>query len=252
METGATDKPARTKRSYRRPETAALWERYRSSAEPVVRLALAEAYDPFARMLASKVFAQRAFSGLEHGEYVQTARVALLESIDRFDATRGAMFETFATPRITGALLDALERSSDVQGQIAARRRVMASRVAALAAGRSPDDDVFSRLAEIAVGLAVGLMLEDTGLHQDDSASLAEGYKGVELRQLQLRLGAAVERLPERQRQVIAGHYLQHCTFDEIAADLGLSKGRISQIHKEALEQLRRQLCATGSMDLRC
>jgi RNA polymerase sigma factor for flagellar operon FliA len=252
MDCTAMDQAIAPKRSYRRPDTALLWVRFARDQAPSVRHALAEAYDPFARMLAAKAYARRAYSSMEHEEYLQTARLALLEAIDRYDPAQGAMFETFATQRITGAMLDALEQSSEVQGQIAARRRVLSARVAALTDNQPVDGDVFSRLAEIAVGLAVGLMLEDTGMHVDDTTLAADSYTGVELRQLRARLVGLVRDLPERQRMVISGHYQQHRPFEEIAAALGVTKGRVSQIHKEALENLRKRLASPDGIDLRC
>jgi RNA polymerase sigma factor for flagellar operon FliA len=77
-------------------------------------------------------------------------------------------------------------------------------------------------------------MVEDP--HRSESLPF---YRSVELSQLRERLGQAVQGLPPQERTVVRSHYLQDMPFDEIAGMLQLSKGRISQIHKQALMRLR-------------
>jgi RNA polymerase sigma factor for flagellar operon FliA len=64
-------------------------------------------------------------------------------------------------------------------------------------------------------------------------------YRQAEMRQVRERLVQAVDALPPQERTVIRSHYLQDLPFEEVAATLKLTKGRISQIHKQALLRLR-------------
>ena len=64
-------------------------------------------------------------------------------------------------------------------------------------------------------------------------------YRTVALRQLTERLAHAIEQLPLQEKAVVRGHYLQEQPFDQIAEAMHLTKGRISQIHKQALLRLR-------------
>ena len=64
-------------------------------------------------------------------------------------------------------------------------------------------------------------------------------YRQAEMRQVRERLVQAVDALPAHERTVIRSHYLQEVPFEEVAATLKLTKGRISQIHKQALLRLR-------------
>ena len=236
-------------------EMSRLWAYYVESRDAAVRTRLIAAYTPFARMLAAKAFAGRFFSAMEFGDYMQYAMVGLLESLDRFEPQRDIMFETFASARITGAILSGIEASSEIQRQIVTRKRLIRQRVASLTESTpaEPGADVFARLAELAIGLAVGFALEDSGMHQDELAHYPDNsYAGVELRQLQARLHLALERLPAQQKQVVQMHYLQQQAFTEVAANLGLSRGRIAQIHKEALASLRTLLQRSGDIDIRC
>jgi RNA polymerase sigma factor for flagellar operon FliA len=75
-------------------------------------------------------------------------------------------------------------------------------------------------------------------------------YRSVELRELRERLLELVRQLPPQERRVIQGHYLQEQPFDAIAGGMGLSKGRISQLHRSALQHLREGLRSPPGCDL--
>jgi RNA polymerase sigma factor for flagellar operon FliA len=234
-------------------EPAALWQAYRHGREESLRQRLVARYLEFARMLAARMFARRTYEGLEFDDYLQFARVGLLEAVDRYDGTLGAKFETFAAHRINGAILNGIATYSDMQEQVAARRRIESERIEALHGAmpvRSDPAAVFAYLADIAVGLAVGLALEGTGMIEEPSATYGvQPYDGIELRQLRTLLREALAGLPERQRRVLSWHYLEQRPFEEIATVLGLSRGRVSQLHKEALTSLRERWRARDVVD---
>jgi RNA polymerase sigma factor for flagellar operon FliA len=237
-------------------ETGRMWERFVQLRDHCVRDQLVAAYIGFARMLAAKVYARRTHGDMEFADYLQYATVGLIEAVDRFDPCRGVLFESFAAPRITGAMLTGMESASEVQRQIAARKRVVSARVASLSeAGAAVDgpESVFARLATMAIGLAVGFALEESGMYLEQDREYADNtYTGVELKQLQGRVKGALATLAPVQRRVIEAHYLQQMQFEELARDMGLTRGRISQIHKEALHKLRACLNKTNQIDLHC
>jgi RNA polymerase sigma factor for flagellar operon FliA len=231
-------------------EEAALWRRWHGLGEGGARCELIGLHLGFARILAGKLYAGRYNDELEFADYLHFATVGLIESIDRYIPAGAANFRTFAAPRIRGAVLDGVARMSEQQQQIAVRRRLLAERTQSLAAGAG---DVFERLAEIAVGLACGYMLEGSGLYLDEEpASLDHGYARVELRQLAEKLLHLVDRLPHAERMVIRAHYLNQLPFGEIAGMLGLSNGRISQLHQAALQRLRAAWQETSRCDISC
>jgi len=236
-------------------ETARLWAVFVQTRDGGVRDKLLAAYMEYARMMAAKVFARRLYTEMEFSDYLQYATVGLIEAIDRFDPALGFKFETYAASRITGAMLSGIECSSEVQQQVVARKRIVGQRVVSLMeqpVAMDDPDDVFARLAEIAIGLAVGFALEDSGMHRAEDAEYADNsYTGVEMKQLQARLNQVVGVLPANQRTVIQMHYLQHDSFEVIAGGMGLTRGRIAQIHKQALASLRALLQNASEMDLR-
>jgi len=70
------------------------------------------------------------------------------------------------------------------------------------------------------------------------------------MRELRQRLVRAVDTLPPQERTVIRSHYLQEISFEEIAAKLGVTRGRVSQIHRQALLRLRDALADGGGLDV--
>jgi len=248
-------RPLQTMDSLGQEEEHALWRRLREEGDLSAREALLIHYLPFAKILAAKVYSGRYHDEFEFGEYVQYATVGLLESVSRFDPARGVKFKTFAGRRIIGSILNGLEHLSEKQQQISFRQRMASERLQSIR-GRQPDgsnpDELFSYLAQVAVGLALGYILEDSGMYRrrNGGSYTNNGYEAVETEQLRERMRSLVDKLPERERSVIKYHYMNHVPFEEIADMLCVTKGRISQIHKHAIDLLRQAMKEVRSCDV--
>ncbi|HVK94161.1 MAG TPA: sigma-70 family RNA polymerase sigma factor [Noviherbaspirillum sp.] len=236
-------------------DLAPLWASLVKEADPSSRERLIEFYFPFARILAGKLYAKRTYPELEFSDYLQYASIGLIEAVDRFDPERGVKFETFAAMRINGAVLNGVGSLSEKQEQVSARQRLVSERMKSLKAEETEKEDpalLFGYLAELAIGLAVGFALEDSGMYQEGNVAYPDNtYQHVELKQLHQQIRQMLEKLPGNERRVIKYHYLQQLPFEEVARILNLTKGRVSQIHKEALNRLRNGVRRTGSVDLR-
>jgi len=153
---------------------------------------------------------------------------------------------------MTGAMLSGVESSTEIQRQVATRKRVIGYRVASLAESASPltgPEAVFARLAEMAVGLAVGFTLEDSVVYLQEKGPYADKtYFSVEWRQLRGRVKSALAEIGATQRRVIEHHSLKHLPFEDVASLMPLTRGHISQIHKEALHNLRARLTKTDAI----
>jgi RNA polymerase sigma factor for flagellar operon FliA len=203
---------------------------------------------PLVRAIAARLYRLRWNAAVDFDDYCQMGALGLVEAAQRFDPSKGVQFGSFASWRISGAILNGLARSTEQLQQAAERRRRVKSRVDALAGlDEGPADASvqasLARISQLAIGLAVGFMLEETGMYQGVEASHGlDGYASIALRQWRGRLRAAVLTLPPREREVLERHYFHQHPFNEIADALGLTRGRISQIHKAALERLREVL----------
>jgi RNA polymerase sigma factor for flagellar operon FliA len=224
---------------------AALWDDWTIRRDEAARQQLVTHYGAFARILAARAFSNRFSLELEFDDYLQFALLGLLEAVDRFDPARGVPFEAYASRRINGAVLSGVETLSEKQAQISARSQARKDRARSLAKDGAPEAntqaDPLQRLADIAVGLALGVMLEGATVYVsgDPSDSSGTPYDRVVIAQLRARLRRLVDQLPEQERRVLHHHYYQQVPFEEIAREAGLTKGRISQIHHAALRRLR-------------
>ncbi len=231
-------------------EEAALWAAARAG-DVAARGRLIDAYLPFARIMAARQYAARVDYDIEFDDYLQYATVGLIESVDRFDPAYGNLFKTFAAHRIQGAVANGLEQLSEKRVQIATRRRLLAERRDCAATALGAGADLFQQLAEVALSLALGFTLEDAaGSAQAGAEAPPHPYGALEMVQLRARLQALVAGLPPRERLVIKSHYLNHLPFNQIADSMGISKGRVSQLHRSALEQLRKSMHAMRACDL--
>jgi RNA polymerase sigma factor FliA len=227
-------------------DEAGLWQAFRHGANDGARKQLIERHMDFARIMAGKLFARRTSNDVLFEEYVQLASVALIECVDRFEPGGAATFRTYASHRISGAILSGLESMSDRARQSALKRRTEQERAQSLRAdGDNPTSDTFSKLASLAIGLAVGFMLDDVAAFRDeDSAYVDNAYSSLATRQMHHRLRQLVEQLPERERSIVHSHYFNEVPFEQLATELKLTKGRVSQLHKRAIDTLHAGLRA--------
>lgn len=234
-------------------EVIPLWQVFSRSRDPETRSRLIEHYTPFARILAARAYGLRFDRSSSFDDYLQYARVGLIEAIDRYDLARNASFESYSSHRIRGAILNGLENETEAAAQREFWRGRARERLDSVVVDRAPNPERASLedLIDITIGLALGLVLDlDEGDPVDESPE-ANPYAATELHQLGARLRALVEQLPEREREVIRGHYFDHVDFQVLAQRYSLTKGRISQIHSQALQRLRRLLADRPKLDRR-
>jgi RNA polymerase sigma factor for flagellar operon FliA len=234
-------------------EEISLWRAMRDGSA-AARERIFAFYLPFARSLAGRQFRGRTGGDLEHEDFVQLACAGLLEAMDRYDPALGVPFRGFAIRRINGSILDGITKTSEVREQISFRRRTRRDRLRSLSpedAAALPAGEAMEALIDLALGLALGFMLEGTSLYRkEEAAAQPTAYDTLAWKDLVERLTAELERLPERDRSMVRLHYLEDVSFDQIAALLGLSKGRVSQLHKAALALLRKRISGAGGFRL--
>ncbi len=222
---------------------ALLWATLRFDNRQESREPLFHLYRPYARSIAARNWRTPADYG-PSSDAEQWAYEGLLQAIDSYDPLRGAPFRGFARRRIVGSIRDGLAKLSELDAQHSTRRRLQRERLQSLKGQLDEGKDAIERIAEIAVGLAVGLMLADTKIvaGDDDPDPAANAYDTLAWRQTQRQLSRAVELLPEREAMIIVNHYEHGLSFAQIADLIGISRGRVSQLHHSALHKLRKKI----------
>lgn len=228
----------------------ALWEKFSTSRDAESRRRLIEHYLPLARRVAAKTY-RHAIQPRSFDDYLQYANVGLIEAVDRYDRAHSVPFEVYSKHRIRGAILSGVGQESEAAARREFARRSMPERLISLSSdtGLALERASLQDLLNVTLGIAFGVLLDRDGTEPVDEAPQTNPYAATELAQLSGRLSSLVRQLPSREREVISGHYLEHLEFKALAQQLSLSKGRISQLHGQALARLHRMLTSHPQVD---
>lgn len=239
----------------------ALWKRFAATRDLDLRARLIERYLPLARATALRYYRLRADDSVAFEDYLQYARIGLVEAIDDYDPAREASFETYSSYRIRGALLNGLGRESESAAQRRFWRTRAQERLAPLSIGAAMQvcseaqlssdwNDLFERSGSDPTGLETSgssVTLEQVLDGAADETIEANPHEAAEHAELSRLLHEAIDKLPARERALMRGHYLEQREFRQIAIDLALTPGRVSQLHARALVRIRRMLRELGS-----
>jgi RNA polymerase sigma factor FliA len=234
---------------------ADLWTEWLAQGKESARDELIDHYLDYARIIAAKLYRTRYNDECEFGDYMQFATLGMLEAMETFSPDREVTFRTFASRRIHGAVLDGIHAHCESHRQISARKILLADRTQALAE-RAPapetSTDTFLGLVEVAIGLALGYMLEGSAMYQESEETSArdKSYERIEMRQLQQKVVQLIDSLPTRERAVIRSHYFNQIAFQDIARAFGVSKARVCQLHLQALDRLHEAMVNIGVTDI--
>jgi len=238
-------------------ETA--WDAWHVSQEATARDWLVVHYASLVKFVAGRLAAGLPKS-VDTGDLVSAGVFGLMNAIDKFDPANGAKFETYAIPRIRGAILDGLRALDWVPRSVRSRSRSVQDAIALLEhqLGRTPTDEEISTelkitveelekwLADIAAG-SVGpldhVAMDNTAAEAD--AQIQPG-RAMEEGELRAAMRVEISKLPEREQAILILYYEDGLTLSEIGDALGVTESRISQIHTKAVLQLRSRLAAAG------
>ena len=229
---------------------ASFWRRLRFENDLSCRHDLFDRHRGIAVRIARREFHRRPAHGLDWVDFEQLAHQGLLEAIDRFDPLIGVPFEAFARHRISGAISDGINRSSEGAAQYAHRKRVEAERLKSIreSASKEGASDPFSELTRQAVGLAIGYMVSEIVSIDElpDADHPEDPYQSLSWRELLMSVKREIEKLPDKERTVMREHYIHNLSFANVAQLMNLSKGRVSQLHRAALSHLKSTLNTFG------
>ncbi|HEY6124849.1 MAG TPA: sigma-70 family RNA polymerase sigma factor [Steroidobacteraceae bacterium] len=229
----------------------ARWVEFARTRAAELRTALIERYIGQAKIMAAKLYQRRQDNSVAFGDYLQYARVGLIESIDHFDPAREVPFEAFSSYRIKGAILNGLQTESEIASQRAFWSRRARERFESLKDHEVKGDRRASleELVNLTMGLALSHLIEQDAGEVIDESLAANPYAVTELVQLKRAVRSLLPALPSRERELIQRHYEEQVEFQQIAAEWGLTKGRVSQLHAQALQRLRKLLSTQPQID---
>lgn len=233
---------------------AELWADYIATRHEELRNRLVVQYSPLVKFVAGRIRSGLP-STVHQADLISDGVFGLIDAIERFEPDRGLQFQTFAVPRIRGAIIDGLRSMDWVPRSVRSKLRDVTAAQAALEMklGRVADDhevavEVGLSLAELRglyskVSLTSVASLEEVGggLVDEHEGSVLEAAEDEDTRRL---LRSAIGGLRERDQVILALYYFEQLTLAEIGLVLGVTESRISQLHTRAMLALRGHLVA--------
>jgi len=221
--------------------------------------ALLKQYSPLVRRLAHQMIAKLP-ANVELDDLIQVGMIGLSDALSRFDPGQGVQFETFATQRIRGAMLDELRGNDWMSRGDRRHQRSIEAAVHKLEQrfGRAPQESEIAR--------EMGLSLEDyqtllgkvrgtqliylEDMSGDDGDYLdrhvidndANPIARLQDQRMREALVEAIKNLPEREQYVVSMYYEHDMNLKEIAAVLGVTESRVCQLHSQSIARLRTRL----------
>ena len=228
------------------------------------RNAMIRQYQPLVRRLAHHMMAKLP-ANVQVDDLIQVGLIGLSDALSRYEAGQGAQFETFATQRIRGAMLDELREndwmsrgSRKSQKDIEQALHRLEHRL-----GRTPLESEIA--AEMGMSLSdyqslLGkvrgtqlVYLEDMGRGQDDDDSFLDRHVAdsdadplnlLGDQRLRDALVAAIKLLPEREQLIMSMYYEQDMNLKEIALVMNVTESRVCQLHSQSIARLRAKMRA--------
>jgi RNA polymerase sigma factor for flagellar operon FliA len=237
-------------------DVADLWSQYASTRDVNVRNRLVLQYSPLVKYVAGRVR-----SGLpqhvDQSDLVSEGIIGLMDAIDKFQPERGLQFQTYAVPRIRGAIIDGLRATDWVPRSVRDKIRDIERAQVALESrfGRTATDEEIAAEMEISVGELRRIYgkvsytslasIDELGGVEDLSPISADVLEDDETRTVLLQ---AVKGLAERDRIIVALYYFEGLTLSEIGQVLGVTESRVSQLHTRAALALRAKLTTAAQV----
>lgn len=238
-----------------------VWRKYRRENCQDCRRQLVDLH---ARIV--KYVAGRMAIGLPHyvefNDLISAGLLGLLQAVDNFDPERGIKFETYAIPRIRGAILDELRSQDWFPRSLRRKAKMLEEAYGTLEVqlGRpATDAEVAKRLSidiseldgimgEVAVATIVSLDADTSGDDSENSTSLGDYLadsrtddieKVIARQEMKDLIGARMAELPEKEQLVLVLYYYEELTLKEIGEILDVTESRVCQIHTRAILRLK-------------
>ena len=245
------------------PEVVALWERYKSEADPASRERLILQYSPLVKYVAGRVSVGLPAT-IEHADLVSYGMFGLIDAIEKFDLAKGVKFETYAISRIKGAIIDELRSIDWIPRSVRSKAREVEKALTALEVKlrRTPTEEELA--AELDMGIKelrqvltqvslVSVVALDESFAGEDAERQAlvdtlqdpkapdpeSSYEDVEMRAM---LAEALNRMSEREKTVLVLYYFEGMTLAQIGQVLGVTESRVCQMHTKAVLGLRAKM----------
>ena len=240
-------------------QQAQLWERFLKDRDREAREQIILSYVALVKYIAGRLAMY--FKGYyEMDDLISAGIPGLINAVDKYNPNRKVKFETFASIKIRGAILDWVRSFSWVPRSVYTESRRVEQTIASLeqSSGRSPDDEEVAGCLGITLNeyrrmlekiAPVTLLPLDSDRSQNNAVDELDRESGTEgilesitLEETKQELVGEISRLPDKEKLVVSLYYYNGLTLKEIGKVLGVTESRVSQLHSQAIIRLRRFL----------
>lgn len=238
-----------------------LWDEYRRKPSRELREQLIIEYSQLVKLVAGRLSMYLGHN-VEYEDLVSYGIFGLIDAIDKFDLAKNVKFETYASLRIRGAILDQIRMMDWIPRTVRQRQRKMDEAIKAIEmrTGRTAtdeelafelglsDEELCSWQSQMKVTNVISLNeFEENGPEPVVENSAGQSHfsqpeEVVEEAELKEMLVASLELLTEKERKVIELYYYEELTLKEISRILEVSESRVSQLHTKALLKMRKKM----------
>lgn len=237
-----------------------LWEEYYSTKDPQLREQIIIEYAPLVKLVAGRLNMYLG-NNVEYEELVSYGIFGLIDSIDKFDLEKNVKFETYASLRIRGSILDQIRKMDWIPRSIRQKQKKIdaANQKIETVYGRQATDEEIASELEVPIEelyswqgqtSITNLISLDEFMEQGSDApseknglhSFEQPESVIEKEELTKMLAEALEKLSEKEKKVVLLYYYEELTLKEISRVLEVSESRVSQIHTKALSKLKKYL----------
>jgi len=243
-------------------DTDKLWSEYQKKPTQEIREQLILAYAQLVKLVAGRLSMYLGHN-VEYDDLVSYGIFGLIDAIDKFDMTKNVKFETYASLRIRGAILDQIRKMDWIPRTVRQRQRKIdeAIKQVEMRTGKAATDEeialelgvsgdeLLSWQSQLKVTNVVSLSeFEETGqepvMETVNKNRFLQPEEVVEEQELKQKLIESLELLTEKERRVIELYYYEDLTLKEISLVLEVSESRVSQLHTKALLKMRKKMGA--------
>lgn len=238
-----------------------LWRSWKEEGKTEAKKALIEVFLPLVEFVSNRM-AVGLPKNISKDDLMSFGIMGLIDAVEKFDYLRGLQFETYASWRIRGSIIDGLRQGDWVPRSVREKAKRVEDAYAKLEQQylRSVTDEEISSYLQLSVqefhqmvqDIAVTTVCSiDDPIREEDSETrlsllVDEKAKNPEITVneffLKEMLAKSIERLTEKERTVISLFYFEDLSLSEIAEVMSLSPSRISQLHSKAILRLRGSL----------
>lgn len=241
-----------------------LWENYSKSRNQDVREKLILEYAPLVKIIAGRLSMYLGYN-VEYEDLVSYGIFGLIDAIDKFDYGKGIKFETYASLRIRGSILDQIRKMDWIPRSLRQKQRRLETAMSDLEnrLGRVPTDEELAAELEISVDelcswegqTVTSAMMSldeciDQGIELKETAVINSRFETpeqvVEQEEMKRILAETLETLTDKEKKVILLYYYEELTLKEISLVMEVSESRVSQLHTKGLQKLRQRLGVHG------